>query len=184
MRHGRRQSRESEPPYPVGQHKLQQRLPSALEADGANVVCRKPSLPDCMDDPLLGLSPVHSPVNSPALVGYVELLSTPELLGLNDGGRSQDSMPPPLCLPESALAEAAGLPGALDNRRASTRIPCPSPTPISAEEVAAQLMNSPTPEYKSHLGSFLPPGSEGFGNHYVELSSSKRSLSDVSGELD
>ena len=64
------------------------------------------------------------------------------------------------------------------------RIPCPSPTPVSAEEVAAQLMNSPTPEYKSHLGSFLPPGSEGFGNHYVELSSSKRSLSDVSGELD
>lgn len=165
LRGDRRQERGAQAPYRVdAQH---YRGGGGAYASKQNEG-QKPLLPDCMGDSREDLLGDFSPVTSPALMGYVEMLSTPELLGLNDGGGRGTPPPPPLALPAAAIPSAApaasAAPGSSNKgRRASPPPPCPSPTPTSASQVEKNLINSPTPEYKSTLGSFLlgAGGSEG-----------------------
>ena len=123
----------------------------------------RPPLPDDGNDPVVGLSPV----NSPALAGYVEMLSAEDLLGAFGSGGRAASPPPPMSLspPTELTASLAPSQGAASSAALPAGAGTTSPQPSSHEKLMQKVHNSPTPEHKNHE-AWLPPGAKpsGFGS--------------------
>ena len=104
---------------------------------------------------VLGLSPV----NSPALAGYVEMLSAEDLLGAFGSGGRASSPPPPMSLSPSTELASSLTPseGATSSAAAPAGAGTTSPQPTSHEKLVQKVQSSPTPEHKNHE-AWLPPG--------------------------